>query len=70
MPSSIRMRLTLSHLAVIVVAMALSGFLLISLLEQYFVEAIEDSLAAQARITAQALIPGAIVEVPPVEAPV
>jgi signal transduction histidine kinase len=64
------MRLTLSHLAVIVVAMALSGFLLISLLEQYFVEAIEDSLAAQARITAQALIPGAIVEVPPVEAPV
>lgn len=69
MLSSIRMRLTLSHLAVIVVAMALSGFLLISLVEQYFVEAIEDSLAAQARITAQALIPGAMVEMPTVEVP-
>ena len=59
MLSSIRTRLTLSHLAVIVVAMGLSGFLLLSLLEQYFLEAMEDSLVAQARITAQALIPGA-----------
>ncbi len=60
--SSIRTRLTLSHLAVIVVAMGLSGFLLLSLLERYFLEAMEDSLAAQAQITAQALIPGAMVE--------
>jgi signal transduction histidine kinase len=49
-------------LAVIVVAMGLSGLLLLSLLEGYFVGAMEDSLMAQARITAQALIPGAIVE--------
>lgn len=65
--SSIRTRLTFSHLAVIVVAMGLSGFLLLSLLEGYFLSAMEDSLAAQARITAQALIPGAVTEGPPAE---
>jgi signal transduction histidine kinase len=63
----IRLRLTLSHLLVIVLAMGLSGFLLLSLLEQYFLRAMEDSLIAQARITAQALIPGAMVGGPPVE---
>jgi signal transduction histidine kinase len=68
--SSIRVRLTLSHLTVIVMAMGLSGFLLLSFLERYFLQAIEDSLLAQARITAQALIPGAITEGPPVEADV
>jgi two-component system OmpR family sensor kinase len=57
--ASIRLKLTLSHLAVIVVAMALSGFLLLSLLDRYFMEAMEQSLLAQAQITAQALIPGA-----------
>jgi two-component system sensor histidine kinase BaeS len=57
--STIRSRLTLSYLAVIVLAMVLSGFLLLSFLEGYFLQAMEDSLAAQARITAQALIPGA-----------
>jgi signal transduction histidine kinase len=66
--SSIRARLTLSHLAVIVMAMGLSGFLLLSFLERYFLQAMEDSLAAQARITAQALIPGALTGGPPVEA--
>lgn len=66
---SIRTRLTLSHLAVIVVAMVLSGFLLLSLLERYFLQAMEDSLVAQAHITAQALIPGARAEGPPVEVP-
>ena len=60
--SSIRTRLTISHLAVIIVAMGLSGLLLLSLLERYFLEAMEESLAAQAQITAQALIPGAMVE--------
>ena len=67
--SNIRTRLTLSHLVVIIVAMTLSGFLLFSLLERYFLEAMEDSLVAQARITAQALIPGAMAEGPPVEIP-
>jgi signal transduction histidine kinase len=58
--TGIRARLTFSHLAVIVVAMGLSGLLLLSLLEGYFMAAMEDSLAAQARITAQALMPGAV----------
>ena len=57
--ASIRAKLTLSHLAVIVVAMGLSGFLLLSLLDRYFMDAMEQSLLAQAQITAQALIPGA-----------
>jgi signal transduction histidine kinase len=60
--SSIRTRLTLSHLAVIVAAMGLSGLLLLSLLEDYFLKAMEDSLLGQARITAQALLPGAIAD--------
>ncbi len=64
MLSSIRRRLTFSYLAVIIVAMGLSGFLLLSLLEGYFLRAMEESLAAQARITAQALVPGAIAEGP------
>jgi signal transduction histidine kinase len=64
---NIRSRLTLSHLAVIVVAMGLSGVLLLSLLERYFLQAMEDSLAAQARITAQSLIPGAMAEGLPAE---
>jgi signal transduction histidine kinase len=67
--SSIRTRLTLSHLAVIVVAMGLSGFLLLSLMERYFLQAMEDSLAAQAQITVQALIPGAMAGGPAVEVP-
>ena len=64
---TIRTRLTFSHLAVIIVAMGLSGVLLLSLLEGYFMSAMEDSLVAQARITAQALIPGASTEGPPVD---
>jgi signal transduction histidine kinase len=67
--SSIRTRLTFSHLAVIVVAMGLSGLLLLSLLEGYFLQAMEDSLFAQARITAQALIPGAMAEGPAIDVP-
>lgn len=66
--SSIRTRLTLSYLLVIVIAMGLSGFLLLSFLERYFLQAVEDSLVAQARITAQALIPGARIGGPRVEA--
>ena len=67
--SSIRLRLTLSHLVVIIIAMGLSGFLLLSFLDRYFLQAMEDSLAAQARITAQALIPGAMTKGPPAEPP-
>ncbi len=64
---SIRTRLTFSHLAVIVVAMGLSGLLLLSLLEGYFLRAMEESLVAQARITAQTLIPGVVMAGPPGE---
>jgi two-component system OmpR family sensor kinase len=55
----IRARLTLSYLVVIIVAMGLSGFLLLSLLDRYFLQAMQDSLLTQAQITAQALAPGA-----------
>lgn len=65
--SSIRVRLTLSYLAVIVLAMGLSGFLLLSFLHRYFLRATEDSLIAQGRIAAQVLIPGSIPEGPPGE---
>jgi signal transduction histidine kinase len=66
--STIRARLTLSHLVVIVLAMVLSGLLLLSFVERYFLQATEDSLAAQARLIAQALIPGAMTGGPQVEA--
>ncbi len=56
--SSIRFRLSLSYLAVIVLAMGISAFILLSFLEDYFMDSTRDSLEAQARITAQALIPG------------
>ncbi|MBN1679893.1 MAG: HAMP domain-containing protein [Anaerolineae bacterium] len=68
--SSIRVRLMFSHLAVIILAMGLSGFLLLEFAEHYFLQATEDSLVAQARITAQALIPGAMVGAPPGDADV
>jgi len=63
MLKSIRTRLVLSHLFVIFVAMAISGFLLLSFLERYFVDAMERSLLTQAQLTAQALIPGATAHV-------
>ncbi len=65
-----RIKLLLSHLAVIILAMVLSGALLLSFLERYFLEAIEDSLVAQAQITAQTLIPGATVVGADAEPPV
>ncbi len=57
---SLRTRLALSHLLVIVIAMGLLGLLLLSFLERYFLKAMEESLAAQARLTAQTLVPGAL----------
>lgn len=65
--SSLRARLTISHLAVIILAMGLVSFMLLSFLEQYFLQAAEESLLAQARITAQALLPGVMAEQPSVE---
>jgi signal transduction histidine kinase len=57
--ASIRWRLLLSHLAVIALATIFSGALLLSSLSRYFIGAAEASLTAQARLIAQALIPGA-----------
>jgi signal transduction histidine kinase len=65
--SSIRTRLILSYLMVIILAMGLSGLLLLSFLESYFLEATADSLLSQAQITAQSLIPGATLHRPPPE---
>ena len=65
--ASIRVRLTLSHLLVIVLAMGVSGFLLLSFLERYFLQAMENSLLAQARVIAQALIPNAVAAGPDIE---
>lgn len=57
MLTKLRARLVLSHLTVIVLAMGLSGLLLLTFFEQYFLQATENSLIAQARITAQTLVP-------------
>ena len=48
-------RLILSHLLVIAVAMALLSFVLLSLVQGYFLQATQQSLTIQARLTAQAL---------------
>ena len=62
--SSLRARFTLSHLVVIVIAMGAAAAMLLTFLRAYFIQSTEDSLAAQARLTAQALIPGASVSGP------
>jgi signal transduction histidine kinase len=56
--STLRNKLVFSHVAVLGLTIVLSGLLLQTLLQQYFLGATEDSLMAQARITAQVLIPG------------
>lgn len=64
MHPSLRLKLVFSHLSLIVLAMGLAGLLLLTSLERYFLEATEQSLIAQARITVQALIPGAMASGP------
>jgi len=53
--SSLRQRLMLSHLVVIVLAMGLVALTLLSFLENYFLQSTEDSLIAQARFTVQTI---------------
>ena len=48
-------RLIFSHLLVIAVAMALLGFLLLSLVQSYFEQSVRDSLFLQARLVSRAL---------------
>lgn len=55
MSSRLTTRLILSHLLVIAVAMALLSFVLLSLVEGYFLQATQQSLTIQARLTARAL---------------
>ena len=64
--SSLRQRLMLSHLVVIILAMGLVAFTLLSFLENYFLQSTEDSLIAQARFTVQTLIPNALTAGPAV----
>jgi len=59
---SLRAKLILSHLAVIFLAMFVAAFSLLSLVRGYFLATIEESLTAQANLIAQALIPGASLE--------
>ena len=59
MRSSLRGKLILSHLAVIFVAMSVVALLLLTLGRDYFLNALEESLVAQAHLISQALIPGA-----------
>lgn len=59
---SLRAKLILSHLAVIFLAMTIAAFSLLSLVRGYFLTTIEESLTAQANLIAQALIPGANLE--------
>lgn len=49
-------RLVASHLLVIAIAMALLSFVLLSLVENYFVQAMQQNLTTQARLIAQALV--------------
>jgi len=48
-------RLVLSHLLVIAVAMGLLGFLMLSMVQGYFEQAVRESLLVQARIAARAI---------------
>ena len=65
--SSIRVRFIFTILAVILLVMGISGLLLFSFLRQYFLSATETSLIAQTQLTAQVLLPGAIVAGPAIE---
>ncbi len=67
MLNTLRLKLLFSHLALIILAMGVAGGVLLTSLERYFLDATEQSLLAQARITAQTLIPGAVTAGPQVE---
>jgi signal transduction histidine kinase len=56
---SLRGKLILSHFSVIFIAMTVATLLLLTLSQGYFLEALEQSLVAQANVIAETLIPGA-----------
>ena len=63
--SGLRGRLVLSHLAVITVAMTLTGVGLLTLVRAYLLNALQDSLESQAELVAAALLSDAGVQVQP-----
>lgn len=66
----LRTKLVLSHLAVIAVAMTLMGFGLLTLVRAYLLNALEDSLQAQAELITTSLLSESGVQVqPPVPDP-
>ncbi|MBM3130737.1 MAG: cell wall metabolism sensor histidine kinase WalK [Chloroflexi bacterium] len=62
-------RLIASHLLVIAIAMTLLGFLLLSLAQSYFEQALQTSLITQARLTTQALVSSNASNLTPVPLP-
>jgi len=65
LPFGLQGRLALSHLAVIVAAMSLAGVGLLALVRAYLLDALQDSLAVQAELTAAALLADPAVQVQP-----
>jgi len=55
---SLRFRLFLSHLSVLGAATLIVGLSLLTLVQSYFVRAMEDSLLAQAKLIAESVFPG------------
>jgi signal transduction histidine kinase len=55
---SLRSRLFLSHLSVLGAATLIVGFSLLTLVQTYFLQAMEDSLLAQASLIAESVLPG------------
>ena len=64
-PSGLRGKLVLSHLAVIIVAMTLTGVGLLTLVRAYLLDSLQDSLESQAQLVAAALLSDAGVQVQP-----
>ena len=65
LPFGLQGRLALSHLAVITAAMSLASVGLLALVRAYLLDALQDSLAAQAELTAAALLADPAVQVQP-----
>ncbi|MCJ7568509.1 MAG: hypothetical protein MUO58_13295, partial [Anaerolineales bacterium] len=61
---SLRSKILLSHLAVIFIAVIITGFSLLSLVEFYFLNALENSLISQAHVITQSLFPQLHIEEP------
>ena len=61
---SLRSKILLSFLAVIIIAAVITGFSLLSLAETYFLNALENSLVSQAHVITKSLLPHLHIEAP------